>query len=66
MVREAAQAKAVIVIVFGGNRGDGFPVQAPITTTAALPDLLESLATLIRADVAADITSAPPPQPAGS
>jgi hypothetical protein len=37
-----------IVIVLGGNRGNGFACQADITTTLALPDLLEEIARQIR------------------
>lgn len=40
----------VIVIVLGGNRGNGFACQADLATTSALPDLLESIARQIRQD----------------
>lgn len=40
----------VIVIVIGGNRGNGFACQADLATTMAVPDLLESVAQQIRDD----------------
>jgi len=50
-VREETNAAGVIVIVIGGTRGHGFSCQADLDTTRQLPDLLESLARQIRADV---------------
>lgn len=41
----------VIVIVFGGNRGNGFSCQADLATTLALPDVLEEVARQIRESV---------------
>lgn len=38
----------VMVIVVGGNKGNGFACQADVTTTLALPDMLESIARQIR------------------
>jgi hypothetical protein len=38
----------VIVIVFGGNKGNGFACQADWQTTLALPDVLENIARQIR------------------
>ena len=38
----------VIVIVFGGEKGNGFSCQADIETTLALPDALERIAAQIR------------------
>jgi hypothetical protein len=40
----------VMLIVFGGNRGNGFACQADLATTLALPDILEAIARQIRAD----------------
>jgi hypothetical protein len=41
----------VIVIVIGGQRGNGFSCQADAATTLRLPDLLEEMARQIRADL---------------
>ena len=56
MVRQQAglmddQPGGAIVIVFGGNRGSGFAVQADPLTTLALPDFLEDIAKQIRASL---------------
>jgi hypothetical protein len=52
MVRERVgigdEGGGVIVIVFGGNRGNGFSCQADLLTTLALPDVLEETARQIR------------------
>jgi len=38
----------VIVIVFGGDKGNGFACQADMETTMILPDVLEGIAAQIR------------------
>lgn len=43
-VREQANARGVIVIVFGGDKGSGFSVQADAATTLLLPTLLRNMA----------------------
>jgi hypothetical protein len=51
LVRERAgitEDGGVIVIVLGGNRGNGFACQADLRTTLLLPDLLEDMARQIR------------------
>jgi hypothetical protein len=52
MVRERVgigdKGGGVIVIVFGGNRGNGFSCQADLATTLALPEVLEETARQIR------------------
>jgi subtilisin family serine protease len=50
-VRSAAVARGVIVVVFGGNRGSGFSVQADGPTTLQLPKILRDLADQIDADL---------------
>jgi len=40
----------VLLIVFGGHKGNGFACQADLETTLALPDILESIAAQIRKD----------------
>jgi hypothetical protein len=42
---------AAIVIIVGGNRGSGFSIQADLRTTLSMPDMLESIAAQIRADM---------------
>lgn len=48
MVREAAQAEGVILIVINGNKGAGFSVQATAKMVSAIPDMLEYTAVTIR------------------
>ena len=43
-VREATNAQGVVVIVTGGNKGEGFSVQATPALTMALPRVLRSIA----------------------
>lgn len=40
----------VIVIVFGGDKGHGFAMQADLATTLLVPDILDDVARKIRAD----------------
>jgi hypothetical protein len=49
-VREQTNARGVVVIVFGGDRGMGFSVQGDEMLTRALPTLLENMAKGIRED----------------
>jgi hypothetical protein len=44
LVREGAEAAAVIVLVLGGNEGSGFSMQAPVEIVAAIPTLLRRMA----------------------
>lgn len=48
-VREKSNADGVIVIVIGGNAGNGFSAQADADTLARLPSILENVAREIRA-----------------
>jgi molybdopterin synthase catalytic subunit len=50
-VREQTKATGAIVIVMGGNHGDGFSAQTDALTLISLPKLLESVAAQIRADM---------------
>lgn len=45
------QIGGAIVIVLGGNRGDGFACQADLLTTMRLPDFLKQIAREIRASL---------------
>jgi hypothetical protein len=49
MVREQVGGQ-VVVIVLGGNRGNGFACQTGVETMIRLPDLLEEIAKQIRED----------------
>ena len=49
LVREKTEARGVLLIVLGGDRGDGFSCQADLFTTLALPDILERVAREMRA-----------------
>lgn len=51
MVREQVgigDEGGVIVIVFGGNKGNGFSCQADLGTTLGMPKVLEEVAQQIR------------------
>ena len=50
IVREKAGASAVAIIVFGGNKGGGFSVQAPMAFTLLLPGILREMADSIEKD----------------
>lgn len=51
ITREATQAKAVVLIVFGGTQGDGFSVQTvDPRLLLTLPELLEEIARQVRED----------------
>ena len=45
----------VIVIVYNGDKGHGFSIQADLETTLLLPDALENMAKIIRANLAEGI-----------
>lgn len=52
LTREATQAKAVVLLVFGGTQGDGFSVQTvDPRLLMTLPELLEEIAQQVRADM---------------
>jgi hypothetical protein len=54
IVREQAgmgNKGGVIVIVLGGNKGNGFSIQADLLTTAMLPDMLEEIAKQMRESI---------------
>ena len=48
-----------IVIVVGGNKGQGFSVIADLPTMITLPTMLETMAAQIRDDIQKEVT--PPP-----
>jgi hypothetical protein len=49
-VREAARARAVVVIVVDGEHGSGFSVQMREAVALALPAMLRRIADAIEAD----------------
>lgn len=50
-IREATGADTVMVIVIGGNQGEGFSVQTTPANARLLPNLLRYLADQIEADL---------------
>lgn len=48
--REAAQAEGAILIIFNGEHGQGFSVQAPPKLMRAIPSLLHIIADKIQED----------------
>jgi methylmalonyl-CoA mutase cobalamin-binding subunit len=50
-VREQAEAKGAILIIIGGNKGEGFECQLDNLTMARMPELLEGIAAQIRKDM---------------
>jgi hypothetical protein len=48
--REAANARAAVVIIFGGNKGPGFSVQGDVESLVLLPRILRNLADDIEKD----------------
>jgi hypothetical protein len=49
-VRERTKASGVILIVIGGDRGQGFAAQATPAVTLSLPKMLRDMADQIEAD----------------
>jgi hypothetical protein len=54
MAREQAHAVGVIIIVIGGDKGNGFAVQADLPTTLMLPQMLRFMANEIEKDLPTD------------
>ena len=49
LVRDVTEAQGVLVVVIGGNKGQGFSVQGSDLFIDRLPDVLEDVARSIRA-----------------
>jgi len=49
-LRKRLNAVGILLIVFGGDRGDGFCAQLPLQQTIETPEMLEHVARQIRAD----------------
>lgn len=58
-VREAADARAVILIIIQGKFGGGFCVQAPLEIQLELPNILRTLADGIEIDLGGPPRSIP-------
>jgi len=50
-VRRRTKASGVVLIVLGGDRGQGFSAQATLEITLSLPRLLRTIADEIEADI---------------
>jgi hypothetical protein len=51
LVMERTKAKGVIVIVLGGNQGEGFSCQATLEVVLTLPAMLRDIANQLDADL---------------
>jgi hypothetical protein len=49
-LRERYHAHGVVLIVLGGDKGEGFSMQADLETTLRLPERLEHIAAQLRED----------------
>lgn len=49
-LRERYHAHGVVLIIIGGDKGEGFSMQADLETTLRLPEMLEYVAAQIRED----------------
>jgi hypothetical protein len=58
-LRERYHAHGVVLIVLGGDKGEGFSMQASLETTLRLPEMLEYMAAQIREDRARIISLIP-------
>ena len=56
LAKQSVDATEGVLIIFDGNKGSGFSVQASEQTIGALPDILESMSSQIRAQ-AGDVAS---------
>jgi hypothetical protein len=51
MVQAKTQARGVVLIIIGGNKGEGFSIQATLEVTLAVPKMLRRIADQIEADL---------------
>jgi hypothetical protein len=51
LVMQSAHASGVIVIVIGGDRGEGFSIQATLSVSLQLPKILRDMADQLDPDV---------------
>jgi hypothetical protein len=57
--RLKAKAGGAILIIFGGDKGVGFSIQAPPELLVGLPDLLHGIADTIKEDIKNDLKNFP-------
>lgn len=50
-VMQATQASGVVLIIFNGDQGHGFSVQATVAVTLQLPRMLREIADQVEADL---------------
>jgi len=50
-VREQTKAQVVLVIILGGEKGDGFSCQGDSYAMGLVPDLLDTVARGVRSDM---------------
>lgn len=50
-VHESTKASSVVLIVLGGDRGDGFSVTATADVVWAMPDMLREIAKQLEIDI---------------
>jgi hypothetical protein len=50
-VMEATRAAGIVLLIVGGDRGEGFSVQGPLSLLVALPGMLREVADAVEADV---------------
>jgi len=51
VAREAAKARGIVLVIFGGERGHGLEVQGDVETLWAVPEILRETANAIEADL---------------
>lgn len=56
-LRKRYHAVGVVLIVMGGDKGEGFSMQADLETTLKLPEMLEWIAAQLREDRARIISA---------
>ena len=49
-LRERYHAHGVVLVVLGGDKGEGFSMQASLESTLRLPEMLEHIAAQLRED----------------
>jgi hypothetical protein len=59
-VREETKADGVLVVIWGGEKGNGLSWDGNMFITLAMPDLLETLAKIIRHDMRKAARNVPP------
>jgi len=50
-IRKATNADGVVLIIIGGNKGDGFSCQASLEVHLTLPEILKNVANQVEEDL---------------